>query len=128
MVENCCRTTDDGSTLCITSSDKTTKSVTPISKTMRGGVAFAIACIASPCCTPLVVPIILALLGGTPVALWLTQHIGWVYGGLTLVSVISLALGLYWIRQKSASHSGLRRSESTLPKVDELITQQIVRN
>ena len=134
MVENCCRTTDDGSTVCITSSDKTnavafsrnqTKSDVPFWKSIRSGAAFALACVASPCCTPLVVPILLALLGGTPIALWLTQHIGWIYGGLTLISVISLALGLHWMRQKSASHSGTRRSEPILSKVD---AQPIVQN
>ena len=127
MVENCCRTTDDGSTYCITSDDKT-EAVAPVWKTIRSGVAFAVACVASPCCTPLVVPIFLALLGGTPVALWLTQYIGWIYGGLTLVSVISLTLGLYWMRQKSAPHIKVRRSEPIPSKVDKFAAQSIVRN
>lgn len=122
MVESCCRTTDDGSTVCITSNRKT---IAPFWKSIRSGAAFVVACVASPCCTPIIVPIILALLGGTPVAVWLTQHIGWVYGGLTLVSVISLVLGLRWIGQKSTSANRTKRQESITPKVD---AQPIVRN
>jgi predicted MFS family arabinose efflux permease len=73
-------------------------------KQIRTGVMFGIACITSPCCTPLIVPLILALLAGTPVAVWLGQNIGWVYAGLTLISVVSLVLGLRWMKRKQ-SHS-----------------------
>ena len=48
-----------------------------------------VACVTSPCCTPLFVPLGLALLAGTPAAVWLSANLGWVYGGLTLVSIIS---------------------------------------
>jgi membrane protein implicated in regulation of membrane protease activity len=72
-------------------------------KKIRSGVMFLIACVASPCCTPLIVPIGLALLAGTPFAVWASAHLGWVYGGLTLLSVVSLVLGLRWMRQKSES-------------------------
>lgn len=58
---------------------------------------FIVACFTSPCCTPLFVPIILALLAGTPVAVWLGQNAGWVYGGLTLISAISFVLALRWL-------------------------------
>lgn len=37
-------------------------------KKIRSALAFGVACIASPCCTPLIVPLGLALLAGTPVA------------------------------------------------------------
>lgn len=67
---------------------------------LRGGAMFVIACIISPCCTPLYVPLALALLGGTPVAIWLTSNIGWVYGGLTLLSIVSLVLGFRWLGKK----------------------------
>lgn len=60
---------------------------------------FGIAVIASPCCAPLIVPLILALSAGTPIAIWLSYHTGWVYGGLTLVSIISLVLGLRFVRR-----------------------------
>jgi membrane protein implicated in regulation of membrane protease activity len=70
-------------------------------KKIRSSVMFVIACIASPCCTPLIVPIGLALLAGTPVAVWASANLGWVYGGLTLLSVISLVLGLRWMGQRS---------------------------
>lgn len=70
---------------------------------IRSGVMFLIACVASPCCTPLIVPVILALLAGTPIALWLSANIGWVYGVLTLLSILSLVLGLRWMNQKAES-------------------------
>lgn len=70
-------------------------------KKIRGGVMFGIACITSPCCTPIIVPIAIALLAGTPIALWLSAYIGWVYGGLTLLSVVSLVLSLRWLGQKT---------------------------
>jgi len=72
-------------------------------KKIRSGTMFVIACVASPCCTPLIVPLGLALLAGTPVAVWATAHLGWVYGGLTILSILSLVLGLRWMGQKSTS-------------------------
>lgn len=72
-------------------------------KKIRGGVMFGIACITSPCCTPIIVPIAIALLAGTPVAVWLSTYIGWVYGGLTLLSVVTLVLGFRWMGQKAKS-------------------------
>ncbi len=72
-------------------------------KKIRSGFMFVIACIASPCCTPLIVPLGLALLAGTPVAVWASANLGGVYGGLTLLSIASLVLGLRWMRQKSES-------------------------
>lgn len=65
----------------------------------RGAVMLGVACITSPCCTPLIVPLMVALLAGTPFALWVTQNSGWVYGALTLVSVVSLLFGLRWSAQ-----------------------------
>jgi membrane protein implicated in regulation of membrane protease activity len=62
----------------------------------RSILFFAVGCITSPCCTPLIVPIIIALLAGTPAALWISDHLGWVYGGLTLISVVSFALAWRW--------------------------------
>ena len=68
-------------------------------RNLRGIGMFIVACFTSPCCTPLIVPLLLALMAGTPVALWLTQNLGWVYGGLTLISVISFVLALRWINK-----------------------------
>jgi hypothetical protein len=70
---------------------------------IRSGVMFVIACVASPCCTPLIVPLGLALLAGTPVAVWASANLGWVYGGLTLLSVVTFVLAFRWLGQKSAS-------------------------
>ena len=70
---------------------------------IRSGMMFVIACVASPCCTPLIVPLGLALLAGTPVAVWASANLGWVYGGLTLLSVLSFVLAFRWLNQKPDS-------------------------
>lgn len=58
-------------------------------------------CITSPCCTPLILPLGFSLFAGTPVALWVSVNLGWVYGGLTILSIPSLALGIRWMWQKN---------------------------
>jgi hypothetical protein len=101
MRENCCRTAEDGSLYCTTlpvaSNDH------KLWSKIRSGVMFVIACIASPCCTPLFVPLLLGLMAGTPIAAWLATHIGWLYAGLTVLSILSLMVGLRWARQKISS-------------------------
>ena len=77
---------------------------------IRSGLMFGVACITSPCCTPIIVPIALALLAGTPVAVWLSAYIGWVYGGLTLLSIVSLVLGFRWLGQKAESNGNARKA------------------
>lgn len=61
---------------------------------VRGGIMFGVACLTSPCCTPLLVPLVIVLLAGTPVALWMSQNLGWVYGGLTFISIGSFVVVL----------------------------------
>lgn len=126
---DCCRTTDDGQAICLVPTAGQTSSCScqqngaiaaekasvaaakqrqdyrlfPMWRKVRGGVMFAVACVTSPCCTPLFVPLVLVLLAGTPAAVWLSAHLGWVYGGLTLVSVVSLVLGWRWLKQKAPS-------------------------
>ena len=78
-------------------------------KKIRSGLMFVIACIVSPCCTPIIVPLGLALLAGTPIAVWLSAYIGWVYGGLTLLSIVSLILGLRWMAQKTETNQNERQ-------------------
>ena len=80
----------------------------------RSGVMFVIACVASPCCTPLIVPLRIALLAGTPLALWLTAHLGWIYGGLTIVSAVSLVLGLRWMGQKTETKQSSKAEEQRI--------------
>lgn len=70
---------------------------------IRSGGMFGIACVASPCCTPLFVPLGLSLLAGTPIAVWLSANLGWVYGGLTLISIVSFVLAFRWMGQKAES-------------------------
>ena len=82
-------------------------------KKIRSGVMFGVACIASPCCTPIIIPIAIALLAGTPVAVWMSANLGWVYGGLTLLSIVSLVLGVRWMRQKSNSRHSVEAGSKT---------------
>lgn len=117
-----CSTTEDGSTFC-TVSDDTTDAVCGCSPTSqkiaisdiqevapmtsektgispRSILMFGIACLTSPCCTPLYVPLLLALTAGTPLAAILTQYVGWIYGGLTIVSIVSIVLAMRWMKFK----------------------------
>lgn len=72
---------------------------------VRGWVILGVACALSPCCLPLIVSLGLALFAGTPTALWVSHHMGWVYGGFTLLSVVSFGLAWRWLRQpKSVIH------------------------
>ena len=87
-------------------------------KKIRSALAFGVACIASPCCTPLIVPLGLALLAGTPFAVWASAHLGWIYGGLTLLSIASLIIGLRWLGQKSASKAS--KSKASIQPVQEI--------
>lgn len=75
-------------------------------KRVRASVMFGIACLASPCCTPLIVPVVLAALAGTPLALWLGQNLGWVYGALTVISAVSFVLALRWSNGRGARNKG----------------------
>lgn len=114
MADDCCRTTEDGTTFCVvpdTDQSAMGKSALLATKNssgslwqkFRGGAMLGIGCVTSPCCTPLLVPLWLLLLAGTPSAVWLTQYIGWIYAGLTLISIVSLAVGWRWLRGNVAS-------------------------
>jgi membrane protein implicated in regulation of membrane protease activity len=88
---------------------------------IRSGFMFVVACVASPCCTPIIVPIGIALLAGTPFAIWASANLGWVYGGLTLLSIISLVLGLRWMRQNSDSkHPTGKGSRASIQPIQEI--------
>jgi membrane protein implicated in regulation of membrane protease activity len=63
---------------------------------VRSGLAFLVACFLSPCCAPLIVPLALALLAGTPAAVWLSANLGLVYGAMTALSIVSLVLAVRW--------------------------------
>jgi len=99
MSEHCGSLTEEGAAVCIPGECRCsaeTKSSEPVfisappliesrdqetsmRKKIRSTVMFVIACIASPCCTPIIVPIAITLLAGTPIAAWLSAYIGWVY-------------------------------------------------
>lgn len=63
---------------------------------IRSGVMYVVALVSCPCHLPITIPIALVLLAGTPAALWISQHVGWIYGVLAGVFLLSLALGLVW--------------------------------
>jgi len=63
---------------------------------VRGGVAVTISILTCPCHLPVTVPLMLALLAGTPVAAWLTQHVGWVYGVMAGVFTLSFGFAYVW--------------------------------
>lgn len=145
MSENCCRTTNEGTSFCVTTpSEKevscgcasqpasrqiisaSAQAKTGIWPKIRGGVMFGVACLTSPCCTPLIVPLGLALIAGTPVAAWAWHYIGWIYGGLTLVSVLSLVLGWRWWGQETTSSLASPKKPvlELIPEVNRLEKQQ----
>jgi hypothetical protein len=113
MSENHCGTMEDGSPVCsvdcaCSSQNTAQKSETDTTKqdssfNLRSGLSFAVACITSPCCTPLIVPLFLALIAGTPFATVVAQYTGLIYGGLTLISIVSLVLGLRWLSPRRKS-------------------------
>ncbi|GEM_PF-1675641 len=90
---------------------------------LKSIVMFIIACFTSPCCTPLIVPLVLTLIAGTPAALWLSQNLGWVYGVLTLISLISLMLALRWMGKRNASQSTAIRP-SDIPVISSLVGER----
>lgn len=63
---------------------------------IRSGVMFIISVITCPCHLPIVLPLALVLLAGTPTAVWISQHISWIFGAMTFVFLLSLALGFAW--------------------------------
>lgn len=54
------------------------------------------------CHLPLVLPLALALFVGTPAAVWITYNVGFVYGGMTLFFIVSIALGVGWTSRRNA--------------------------
>jgi hypothetical protein len=128
QTSDCCSTTDDSSAVCIVpqngvkadcgcntvrlqhievmQSSETPRQIVnnTVWQNIRGGLLFAIACITSPCCTPLIVTLVLWLFAGTPVAVWLGHNLGWVYGGLTSVSIASAALLWRWFNKRNTSN------------------------
>lgn len=86
---------------------------------VRSSVMFIVSLVTCPCHLPIILPLALAFLAGTPAAVWITQHVGWVYGGMTLLFFFSLALGFRWMSQPTAE------CESQLPRPINETTSQI---
>ena len=72
---------------------------------IRKGVMFVLPAITCPGHLPIVLPLALALLAGTPAAVWITQNVSWVYGGMTILFLVSLAFGLRWMGQANAARN-----------------------
>ncbi|MBZ0310453.1 MAG: hypothetical protein K8I82_30610 [Anaerolineae bacterium] len=113
MADNCCGITEDGNAFCAVPDGETKSSCncgstasqieiqdnigeknTKGSLSFRSILMFGLACVTSPCCTPLIVPILLSLLAGTPIGLVMTQYTNVIYGVLTVLSVASLILAV----------------------------------
>jgi hypothetical protein len=101
--DNCCTTTADGQAICDVTAAKEDAIQGRLSdngesttrrRKIRSGFLLGVGCLTSPCCTPLLVPLTITLLAGTPLAAFLAQYVGWVYAVLTLVSLVSLFLGV----------------------------------
>jgi hypothetical protein len=107
---NCCSTTEDGSMICNRPQNGETASCKQNyeeENMMRKAGLFLLGCLSSPCCTPLYVPIVLSLFAGTSFALWLSQNLYWVYGILSLISLLSFALILRPMLKPKAKSSNL---------------------
>ena len=87
---------------------------------MRLVVWGVIACLASPCCAPLLVPLVLTLIAGTPVAIWLTSMLGWIYGVLTLVCLLSIFFVFRSFETSRRSSHPLPGRESELAQSSQL--------
>ncbi len=81
---------------------KTSGSKSSLLTRVRAPLVMTVACIASPCCSPILVPVLIALLAGTPLATWAAANLGAVYGGLTALSVLGLLMAWRWLRGSSA--------------------------
>lgn len=66
---------------------------------IRSGIMYVVAFVSCPCHLPITLPLILVLLAGTPAAVWITQHTGWIYGVMTVLFLSTLGMGYWWINQ-----------------------------
>jgi len=89
------------------------QTVRPILHKIGGIGSLLVACLLNPCCAPLFVPLLLALLAGTPLAAFLAQYLGWVYAGLTVLSLLSLYMAWHWLSQKHTPAKNVCTSPTT---------------
>jgi hypothetical protein len=136
MSESHCVTTEDGSPACAVDcacsspntaqESETDKPKQEFSFNLRSGISFAVACITSPCCTPIIVPLFFALIAGTPFAAIIAQYTGLIYGALTLVSIISLVVGIRWLSPRRKSNRAVINAQpQATPELIKLSTIQI---
>jgi len=70
---------------------------------IRGGLMIAFSVISCPCHLPVVLPLLAALLAGTPAAILIAKYTGWVYGVMTVLFALTLGLALQWTNQPTAA-------------------------
>lgn len=84
---------------------------------IRSGVMFVVSFVSCPCHLPITLPLALALLAGTPLAVWISQHVGWVYGIFGGVFLLSLALGFAWVGSTNENEVCEPRSNGSISSV-----------
>jgi hypothetical protein len=77
-----------------------------LGQTLGGALMLGVACLA--CCAPLIAPVILGLVAGTPLAALLTFSSGWLVGGFALLLVVAGTVGWY-LYKKSTRAIRLRK-------------------
>lgn len=82
---------------------------------IRSGTMFVISFVTCPCHLPITLPLALVLLAGTPAAIWITQHSGWIYGITAGIFLISLALGFVWMGSSDKNTSEVCEPRFTRP-------------
>ena len=70
---------------------------------IRGGLMIAFSVVTCPCHLPVVLPLLAALLSGTPAAILIAKYTGWVYGVMTVLFALTLGLALQWTNQPTAA-------------------------
>jgi hypothetical protein len=71
-----------------------------LGEVLGGALVLGVACLA--CCAPLIAPVILGLVAGTPLAALLTFSSGWLVGGLALLLVLAGTVGWYFYKSTRA--------------------------
>lgn len=101
MSEMVCQINAEGRKACTCESCQQSRSEDVRQNSISGALMFVLGCLTSPCCTPLLIPLLLGLFVGTPFAVWVSANLGLIYGGLTLISVISFTLAYrQWTTKK----------------------------
>ena len=83
---------------------KLEKKTPVVGQTLGGVLMLAVACLA--CCVPLIAPVLLGLVAGTPLAAVLTFSSGWLIGGLVLLLAVAGTVGWYSYNKSTRAKTG----------------------